>query len=105
MVMNAMRKLADRQKTLVSSIHQPNSQVFAAFDSLLLLKDGEVFYRGPTATVVEYFARLGFECPSTHNPPVGALYQQTTTRKSQNAEMLKCRMPSNKQPSIQFEKT
>jgi ABC-type multidrug transport system ATPase subunit len=43
MVMHAMRQLANEQKTLLTSIHQPNSQVFAMFDSLLLLKDGGSF--------------------------------------------------------------
>jgi len=44
--------------TVVASIHQPSSQVFALFDSLLLLKAGLTLYHGPRAAAADRFGAL-----------------------------------------------
>ncbi|KAG7378316.1 hypothetical protein PHYBOEH_000427, partial [Phytophthora boehmeriae] len=40
MVMNGVRKVANSGRTVLCTIHQPSSEVFFLFDSLLLLKHG-----------------------------------------------------------------
>jgi ABC-type multidrug transport system ATPase subunit len=54
----------------VCTIHQPSSKVFALFDSLLLLRQGEVAYAGPRSQVEAYFAGLGdlYNLPPQTNP-------------------------------------
>ena len=43
MLMETLRELAiDGNKTIVTSIHQPSSQLFHMFDDLLLLAKGKV---------------------------------------------------------------
>lgn len=37
----------EKAVTIVCSIHQPQSKIFNLFDSLILLKDGEIVYQGP----------------------------------------------------------
>lgn len=56
------------QRTIVSTIHQPSSQMFYLFDQLIFLQDGKMLYRGATDGVVEYFRNLGFLCPEYTNP-------------------------------------
>uniref|UniRef100_A0A7S0Q580 ABC transporter domain-containing protein n=1 Tax=Coccolithus braarudii TaxID=221442 RepID=A0A7S0Q580_9EUKA len=51
--------------TVVCSIHQPSSQVFALFDKLILLNKGEALYQGPTLEAANRFATLGLPCPAT----------------------------------------
>ena len=53
--------------TVVTSIHQPSSQVFALFDKLLLLQAGEVLYDGPPVAVAARFGELGHPCPAGWN--------------------------------------
>ena len=55
-------------RTVVCTIHQPRSNVYAMFDRLLLLDRGHTVYFGPAATAMDYFAKLGFPCPQFANP-------------------------------------
>eukprot|EP01055_Gregarina_sp_Pseudo9_P005489 Gregarina_sp_Pseudo_9__5488@NODE_701_length_2347_cov_46_097487_g662_i0_p1_GENE_NODE_701_length_2347_cov_46_097487_g662_i0NODE_701_length_2347_cov_46_097487_g662_i0_p1_ORF_typecomplete_len651_score31_01ABC_tran/PF00005_27/1_4e35ABC2_membrane/PF01061_24/5_3e32AAA_21/PF13304_6/1_6AAA_21/PF13304_6/3_6e05SMC_N/PF02463_19/1_9SMC_N/PF02463_19/0_002AAA_15/PF13175_6/0_063AAA_15/PF13175_6/0_29RsgA_GTPase/PF03193_16/2_3e05AAA_25/PF13481_6/6_3e05AAA_29/PF13555_6/8_2e05AAA_16/PF13191_6/0_00017ATPase/PF06745_ len=56
-------------RTVLCTIHQPRSQVYHLFDTLLLLRAGDIVYRGPAAEATTYFASLGFQCPAEFNPP------------------------------------
>nr|GMD69696.1 ABC transporter G family member 15-like [Ipomoea batatas] len=55
-------------RTIVCSIHQPSSEVFALFDDLCLLSSGETIYFGEAKSAVEFFADSGFPCPSRRSP-------------------------------------
>ncbi|GMF22252.1 unnamed protein product [Phytophthora lilii] len=68
-VVQQLRRLAVREgRTVVATIHQPSSEVFALFDKLELLADGATIYQGKAVDVVEYFASCGYECPTFMNP-------------------------------------
>ena len=45
------------QRTVLLSVHQPSSQVFALLDHLTLLADGRALYRGAAADVSASLAR------------------------------------------------
>jgi ABC-type multidrug transport system ATPase subunit len=69
-VAKCMKSIArDGGLAIITTIHQPNSQVFNQFDNLLLLDDGFTVYNGKCAEVVDYFTKLGHPCPSHYNPP------------------------------------
>ncbi|KAF3639158.1 ABC transporter G family member 13 [Capsicum annuum] len=55
-------------RTIICSIHQPSSEVFALFDDLLLLSSGETIYFGEAKLAVEFFGDSGFACPTRRNP-------------------------------------
>ncbi|GKZ43326.1 hypothetical protein AbraIFM66951_004058 [Aspergillus brasiliensis] len=68
-----LRKLADVGQAILVTIHQPSAQLFAQFDTLLLLaRGGKTVYFGDigdnAATIKEYFARQGLVCPPEVNP-------------------------------------
>jgi hypothetical protein len=54
---------------VISTIHQPRSELWSTFDSVFLLaKGGRLIYEGPRAEVLETFAAAGEPCPSGWNP-------------------------------------
>ncbi|KAK5800729.1 hypothetical protein VI817_002941 [Penicillium citrinum] len=68
-----LRKLADVGQAVLVTIHQPSAQLFAEFDTLLLLaKGGKTVYFGDIGengnTVKNYFSRYGAPCPPNTNP-------------------------------------
>ncbi|OSX76578.1 hypothetical protein BU14_0184s0005 [Porphyra umbilicalis] len=67
-VVEALRDLAGDGHTVLASIHQPQSSIYALFDDLLLLAEGQVVYMGTTAGAHEYFEGLGHGCPPAYNP-------------------------------------
>lgn len=67
-VVQAIRSVARDGRTVISSIHQPSSEVFALFDDLCLLSSGELVYFGEAKKAIEFFAKAGFPCPSRRNP-------------------------------------
>nr|ABR15505.1 ABC transporter [Plenodomus lingam]ABR15506.1 ABC transporter [Plenodomus lingam] len=71
--MRFLRKLADVGQAVLVTIHQPSAQLFAQFDTLLLLaKGGKTVYFGEIGenakTIKEYFARYDAPCPPNANP-------------------------------------
>lgn len=52
-VAQTLRNIAHDGKTVISSIHQPSSEVFALFDDLFLLSGGQTIYFGPAENAVE----------------------------------------------------
>ncbi|KAL5708089.1 ABC transporter G member 12 [Ranunculus cassubicifolius] len=67
-ILQTIRNIACDGKTVVSSIHQPSSEVFTLFDDLCLLSGGEIVYFGEAKMAVQFFADAGFPCPSRRNP-------------------------------------
>lgn len=68
-----LRRLADVGQAVLVTIHQPSAQLFAQFDTLLLLTTGgRTVYFGDigedAATVKAYFALNGRPCPPDVNP-------------------------------------
>nr|XP_043628989.1 ABC transporter G family member 15-like isoform X2 [Erigeron canadensis] len=67
-VAQALKSVSRDGRTVISSIHQPSSEVFALFDDLFLLSGGETVYFGEAKEAIEFFAESGFPCPIKRNP-------------------------------------
>ncbi|GAV74687.1 ABC_tran domain-containing protein/ABC2_membrane domain-containing protein [Cephalotus follicularis] len=67
-VIQALRNIALNGRVVVCSIHQPSSDVFDLFDDLLLLSNGETVYFGEAKMAIEFFADVGFPCPTRRSP-------------------------------------
>lgn len=71
-VAQTLRNIARDGRTVISSIHQPSSEVFALFDDLFLLSGGETVYFGEAKMAVEVCMLCIAEAPS-----IGASVQIT----------------------------
>jgi hypothetical protein len=72
--MDVLRGLAQEGRTLIVTIHQPRSDLFAHFGNILLLaRGGHPIYAGPADSMLAHFAGLGHECPRHVNPADFAL--------------------------------
>lgn len=54
-----LHSISRKGMIVVSSIHQPRSNIFSEFDKVLLLKKGKTVYYGARASMVKYFHNLG----------------------------------------------
>ncbi|KAK5174480.1 uncharacterized protein LTR77_001560 [Saxophila tyrrhenica] len=67
-IMRLIKGISKLGVTTIAIIHQPREQIFAGFDQLLLLAEGQSVYSGPTEDVSSYFENLGFAFPQRANP-------------------------------------
>lgn len=72
-IVRFLKKLAAAGQAILVTIHQPSAQLFAEFDTLLLLaRGGKTVYFDDigdhAATVKEYFSRYDADCPPEKNP-------------------------------------
>ncbi|XP_058817829.1 ATP-binding cassette sub-family G member 1 isoform X2 [Topomyia yanbarensis] len=72
-VVSQMRSLAHGGRIVVCVIHQPSSSILKMFDDVYLVARGNCLYRGSLSDVIPRFARVGLECPLSHNPADFAL--------------------------------
>ncbi len=57
-----------RNKVILTTIHQPRSDIFHLLDNVALLSAGELLYMGAADQLVSHFSSLGYPCPSLANP-------------------------------------
>ena len=60
--------LAESGKTVVSTIHQPSSELFSLFDKIILMVDGHVIYHDDAKKSINYFKKIGMPIPLHSNP-------------------------------------
>ncbi|CAG9585745.1 unnamed protein product [Danaus chrysippus] len=67
-VIQVLSGLAKKGKTIVCTIHQPSSELYAMFDKLLIMAEGRVAFLGSPDQATEFFRDLGAACPANYNP-------------------------------------
>lgn len=67
-VIKLMVKQARTGRTILSTIHQPSSDIFNIFDRLLLLCDGNTIYQGAAKDATKHFNAIEYTCPTYSNP-------------------------------------
>lgn len=53
---------------IMCTIHQPSSEIFGAFDKVMMLAQGGVMYNGPVASLTKSFEDFGKPVPANTNP-------------------------------------
>jgi ABC-type multidrug transport system ATPase subunit len=68
-LLQVLSLLAKCGRTVITTLHQPSSQIYNMVDNLYLMAEGgRVAYFGPAKDAVAYFSNLGFRCPRYYNP-------------------------------------
>ncbi|KAI1608991.1 ABC transporter-like protein [Exophiala viscosa] len=67
-VVQTLRLLARRGKTVIMTIHQPRSEIWRLVDNLVLLSRGSPVYAGAVNECLPYFEQLGHSMPAFSNP-------------------------------------
>uniref|UniRef100_A0A0P5P266 Protein white n=1 Tax=Daphnia magna TaxID=35525 RepID=A0A0P5P266_9CRUS len=67
-IVQVLKNIASTGKTVVCTIHQPSSEVFALFDRILLMAEGRTAFLGPVGDALSFFSAQGMPCPPNYNP-------------------------------------
>lgn len=68
LMLNLQKFVKDSNKIVIATIHQPSSQIFHMFHSLLILAEGRVVYHGEASRCLDTFERYGLHCAEHYNP-------------------------------------
>lgn len=63
-----LNRLAQAGRTVVTTIHQPSSEIFLEFDVIMLMLDGYIVYHNHATQSMQYFGNLGMPVPIHSNP-------------------------------------
>ncbi|KAJ3370057.1 hypothetical protein HDU91_006612 [Kappamyces sp. JEL0680] len=67
-VIQTLSNLAhEHKKTVIFTVHQPNSTIFALFTKVLLLSKGKSIYFGPAQAAAAYCEQMGHPCPPSYH--------------------------------------
>ena len=67
-VIEVIKKKARQGWTIVTTIHQPTTEIFAMFDQLMLLANGWVVYHNKANKPARFFSETGYPVPLLMNP-------------------------------------
>ena len=67
-IINILKRMCEKGRTVICTIHQPSSDIFSLFDRVLLMVDGQAVYHGTREEAFERFGELGYPCPQYSNP-------------------------------------
>lgn len=67
-LVRTLRGLTRRGRTIVTTIHQPRSEIWGMFDGLVILTRGSPVYSGKAADSLSWFKGIGMELPQFVNP-------------------------------------
>ncbi|CAG2177993.1 unnamed protein product, partial [Oppiella nova] len=78
-IVQVLKTMALEGRTIICTIHQPSSQVFELFDSLLLMADGRVAFMGSIGDAKNFFSSQGLDTtrgtPTFNIPILGSGYK------------------------------
>ncbi|KAF4126202.1 ABC-type branched-chain amino acid transport system, ATPase component [Geosmithia morbida] len=67
-LVRTLKKLAQKGRTVITTIHQPRSEIWDLFDNLAVLSKGSPVYSGSIVDCLPWFGGLGFQIPPFVNP-------------------------------------
>lgn len=90
-VVSVLKKMTLAGQTVLCTIHQPSSEIFAMFDNILILAEGQTAFMGTTLNAMQFFTGLGLRCPSNYNPSDFYIYQLSIVPENE----IKCKQKIN----------
>lgn len=63
-----LKDLAHGGRTIICSIHTPSAKLFAMFDHIYIVAEGQCMFAGVGSDMVPYLSTIGLNCPKHYNP-------------------------------------
>jgi len=63
-----LKDLAYGGRTIICSIHTPSAKLFAMFDHIYIVAEGQCMFAGVGQDMVPYLSTIGLNCPKHYNP-------------------------------------
>mmetsp|Transcript_103244 Transcript_103244/g.296340 ORF Transcript_103244/g.296340 Transcript_103244/m.296340 type:complete len:677 (+) Transcript_103244:59-2089(+) len=67
-VMRIAKDLANSGCTVICTLHQPSSEIFAMVDRVMLLCHQHAIYQGKAKEMARWLEKCGYNCPKEYNP-------------------------------------
>ena len=67
-VASILKMLSRNGRTIITTIHQPSSEIMSRFDRIMCLCEGKIVYDGPPENIPQHFASAGYPAPPLTNP-------------------------------------
>jgi len=87
-VVRVLKDLAGAGCTVICTLHQPSSEIFALVDHVICLCSGHCLYEGGREQMVVYFANAGYRCPIGFNPADFAIFLMQTEPRDRLDKMI-----------------
>lgn len=77
-VVRVLKDLAATGCTVICTLHQPSSEIFALVDNAICLCAGHCLFEGSREHMVQFFAKVGYKIPMGFNPADFAIFLMQT---------------------------
>ncbi|KAL5091533.1 hypothetical protein Trisim1_003135 [Trichoderma cf. simile WF8] len=67
-LIRTLKALAQKGRNIITTIHQPRSEIWDLFDNLIILSKGSPVFSGPVSECLPWFKDLGHQLPPFVNP-------------------------------------
>ncbi|XP_053393173.1 protein white-like isoform X2 [Mercenaria mercenaria] len=67
-IVQNLRAMTEKGKTVLCTIHQPSSEVFVLFHKILIMAEGRVAFLGSLQDALDFYRSAGHPCPLNYNP-------------------------------------
>ncbi|KAL9483684.1 hypothetical protein ACSS6W_002473 [Trichoderma asperelloides] len=67
-LVRTLKSLAQKGRAVITTIHQPRSEIWDLFDNLVILSKGSPVFSGPVSECLPWFKELGYQLPLFVNP-------------------------------------
>ena len=67
-LVRTLKSLAKKGRTIITTIHQPRSEIWGMFDRLVILTRGSPVFSGKLDDCIPWFGKIGMELPPFVNP-------------------------------------
>lgn len=85
-IVRLLKKQTRRGRTVITTLHQPSSDIYKLFDKLLVVADGHIIYHGGPYDAITWFERIGYKFPEYGNPADSVMRYVSLKRKDKKTD-------------------